>query len=60
MKAGIRCRYLYNAGVEEWVLKDRNSYRGCGARRMPIPVDTPAWIMVYADLHPGCGALVRF
>ena len=48
-KLGIKCRMLYDSKVEDAVLRDRNSVTLCEARRMPINVDTPAWILCYKD-----------
>jgi DNA-binding MarR family transcriptional regulator len=49
-KEGIKCKMLYNYKVEEQTLQDRNSFTLCDARRMPIDVDTPAWILGYKDV----------
>ena len=49
VKKGISCRLLYDQNVTDAILADRNSYSGCDARRMPIPVKTPSWILVYKD-----------
>jgi len=49
-KLGIKCRLLYEQNVEERVLKNRNSFKYCDARRMPINIDTPAWILGYKDV----------
>lgn len=49
-KLGIKCRMLYNSKVEDKTLKNRNSFKLCDARRMPIDVDTPAWILGYKDV----------
>lgn len=49
-KLGIKTRMLYNQKVEDWVLKDRNNFKLCEARRMPLDVDTPAWILGYKDV----------
>ena len=41
---------MFNKGAKREVLKNRNSYKGCDARYMPIPVETPAWILIYKDI----------
>ena len=48
-KAGIKCRLLFNKGTDPAILRNRNSYKGCDARYMPTPIQTPAWTMVYRD-----------
>jgi len=48
-KAGIRCRLLFNHKTPLFVLRDRNSTKGCEARHMPVDIDTPAWFMGYKD-----------
>ncbi len=49
-KAGIKCRLLFHPGAPDSVLANRNSYPGCTARRMPLGVNTPAWIQSYKDV----------
>lgn len=49
-KLGIKCRMLYNSKVDTAVLQNRNSFKLCDARRMPIDIDTPAWILGYKDV----------
>jgi len=49
-KLGIKCRMLYNKKVDSSVLKNRNSFKLCDARRMPIDVNTPAWVLGYRDV----------
>ena len=41
---------LYHPDVTDANLKNRNSYKGCEARRMPINIETPSWVMVYKDI----------
>ncbi|MCK5022962.1 MAG: hypothetical protein KAS04_02205 [Candidatus Aenigmarchaeota archaeon] len=50
MRAGIKCRLLFNRDTGPEVLKNRNSYRGCEARYMPIDIKAPAWIFGYKDV----------
>jgi HTH-type transcriptional regulator, sugar sensing transcriptional regulator len=47
VKLGIKCKLLFNVGTPKEVLKNRNSYKDCDARYMPVPVETPSWILVY-------------
>ncbi|MBT3836288.1 hypothetical protein HOD05_04485 [Candidatus Woesearchaeota archaeon] len=49
-KLGIKCKMLYNQKVTNKVLKNRNSFKFCQARRMPLDVTTPAWILGYKDI----------
>ena len=49
-KLGIKCRLLYNQQVKDEILINRNSYSLCDARRMPLDVDTPAWILGYNEV----------
>ncbi len=49
-KLRIKCRLLYNSKVDNLVLQDRNSFRLCDARKMPLDVDTPAWVLGYKDV----------
>lgn len=48
-KAGIISRALFNQKTERKVLENRNSYNHSEARYMPLPIETPAWIMGYKD-----------
>lgn len=50
IRAGIKCRLLFNQGTDSKILKNRNSFKGCDARYMPIPIQTPSWIMGYKDV----------
>ncbi|MFN7991628.1 MAG: helix-turn-helix domain-containing protein [Candidatus Micrarchaeia archaeon] len=47
--AGIRCRLLFNQGVEGKILMERNSYRFSEARYMPTDIKTPAYFTIYKD-----------
>lgn len=49
VKRKIKAKLLYNIGVSDEVLKNRNSFWGCDARRMPLDIDTPSWILIYKD-----------
>ncbi len=49
-KKGIRVKMLYNPKVSEEVLRNRNGFKLCEARRMPLDVTTPAWILGYKDV----------
>jgi HTH-type transcriptional regulator, sugar sensing transcriptional regulator len=48
-KRKIKAKLLYNQKVSDEILKNRNSYWGCDARRMPLDIDTPTWILIYKD-----------
>lgn len=50
IKLGIKVKMLFSINAPKKVLKNRNSYWGCEARYMPIPVETPSWILVYKDV----------
>lgn len=47
---GINCRLLYNQSTDKKILENRNEFKGSDARYMPIPIETPAWIMGYKDI----------
>jgi len=49
-KAGIKCRLLFNQGTNQKTLKNRNRFKGCDARYMPIDIKTPAWFLGYKDV----------
>ncbi len=49
VKRKIKARLLYNQKVSDKILKNRNSYWGCDARRMPFDIETPSWILLYKD-----------
>lgn len=49
VEMGIKCRLLFNQGTDIKILKNRNRFRGCNARFMPMDIKTPAWIMGYKD-----------
>lgn len=50
VKAGIKCRLLFNHKTDPEILKNRNSYELCDARYMPVEINTPAWFMGYKDI----------
>ncbi|MEK6908853.1 MAG: helix-turn-helix domain-containing protein [Nanoarchaeota archaeon] len=50
IKAGIKCRLLFNNDTDKSVLKNRNGYKGCEARYMPSDIKTPAWVGGYKDV----------
>src|SRR3989344_3675605 len=50
IKAGIKCKMLFNPRTPTETLKNRNSYKDCDARYMPLSVETPSWILVYKDI----------
>lgn len=49
IKAGIKCKLLFNRGTPKEIIIDRNSYKWCDARIMPTATQTPAMIMTYKD-----------
>jgi|SRR3989344_209306 len=49
IKAGIKCRLMFNQGTETKIVKNRNNYKGCEARYMPMNIKTPAWFMGYKN-----------
>ncbi|MFH1840319.1 MAG: helix-turn-helix domain-containing protein [Nanoarchaeota archaeon] len=49
-KLGIKCRMLYNQEVSNEIIKNRNNYKGCEARKMPYKLKTPSWVMIYKDV----------
>lgn len=50
IRHGIKCKMLFNIRTPKKTLEDRNSYKDCDARYMPIPVATPSWILIYKDV----------
>ncbi len=50
IKLGIKCKMLFNPRTPKETLKNRNSYKDCDARYMPLSVETPSWILVYKDV----------
>jgi sugar-specific transcriptional regulator TrmB len=48
-KTGVKANILFNADADPGILKQRNSYKGCDARFMPIKIQTPAMIFGYKD-----------
>ena len=50
VKAGIKCKLLYNKGTSKEILKGRNKLKDCEARYMPLDIDSPAWFMGYKDV----------
>jgi DNA-binding MarR family transcriptional regulator len=48
-KRKIKAKLLYNQHVTNDVLKNRNAFKGCDARRMPIDIETPSWVLIYKD-----------
>lgn len=49
IKAGIKCRLLFNKGTPDWMIKDRNKYKWCDARIMSSSIKTPAMFMTYKN-----------
>ena len=49
IKAGIKCRLLFNKDTDKKIIDNRNSYRGCDTRYMPTDIKTPSYMMIYKD-----------
>jgi HTH-type transcriptional regulator, sugar sensing transcriptional regulator len=50
IKHGIKCKMLFKPKTPKATLKNRNHYKDCVARYMPISVETPSWILIYKDV----------
>jgi hypothetical protein len=50
IKHQIKCKMLFNIRTPKTTLENRNGYKDCDARYMPIPVETPSWILIYKDV----------
>lgn len=48
-KKGIKTKLLFDKDVKDEIIKNRNSYKGCDARRMHKKLKVPAWFMIYKD-----------
>lgn len=48
-KAGIKGKLLFNSDTANNILENRNKYKDCEARFMPIDIITPAMICTYKD-----------
>lgn len=49
IKAGIKCKLLFNKDAPREILDARNSFKGCEARYMPVGIKTPAYFLIYKD-----------
>ena len=49
VKAGIKRKLLFNRDTDPKILKNRNSYKWCDARYMPLGIKTPAGFLIYKD-----------
>ncbi|MCD4759602.1 hypothetical protein K8R33_01805 [archaeon] len=49
-KRKIKARLLYDRGVSDVILKERNKFKGVDARKMPLDLESPSWIMTYKDV----------
>jgi len=49
-KAGLISRALFNKETPRKILANRNNYKHSEARYMPLPINTPSWIMGYKDI----------
>ncbi len=50
VNAGIKCKLLFHPNTDKTVLQNRNSYKGCDARYMPLQIDTPVWFCGYKNI----------
>lgn len=48
-KRKIKAKLLYNPAVSDEDLANRNSFGSCDARRMPLDIETPSWVLLYKD-----------
>ena len=49
-QAGIEARLLFHPKTPKEVLLDRNKFKLCDARYMPIDINTPVWLFGYKDV----------
>jgi HTH-type transcriptional regulator, sugar sensing transcriptional regulator len=49
IKAGIRCKLLFNADTDPAIIANRNTFTGAEARAMPTDIKTPALFHIYKD-----------
>jgi sugar-specific transcriptional regulator TrmB len=49
IEEGLKCKLLFNKDADIGILKNRNSFKDCDARYMPIDVVTPALFFMYKD-----------
>jgi len=49
IKEGIKCKLFFNYDVGDEVLKNRNAFKDCDARKMPIKIQTPMSVLMYKD-----------
>jgi sugar-specific transcriptional regulator TrmB len=49
IKSGIKCQFLFDADTPKEILKNRNKYKNCDARYMPININTPTYFLIYKD-----------
>ncbi len=50
VKAGIKCRLLFNEDTDKNVVINRNSYKNSEARYMPTNIKTPAAFLIYKNI----------
>ena len=50
IKYGIKCKLLFNKDTPLKILENRNRYKDCDARFMPLSIETPSWILIYSDI----------
>jgi len=49
IKAGIKCKLLFNQGTPRKIIENRNKYKWCQAKIMKPLIKTPAMFMTYKD-----------
>ncbi len=49
IKAKIKCQLLFNQNTSKEILKNRNKYKFCEARYLPINIKTPSYFLIYKD-----------
>ena len=50
IRAGIKCRLMFNRDTSKEVMINRNKFKGCDARYMPEGIKTPTWFLIYKDV----------
>lgn len=49
VKAGIKCKLLFNPDTPKETLKNRNKFKNCDSRYIPADIKTPAYFLIYKD-----------
>lgn len=50
IKAGIKCKFLFNRDTPKSILENRNRYKNCDARYLSTDIKTPAYFLIYKDV----------